>query len=274
MIQAWKQRSPVGFSYGLGHAVVGHNRIATYSDGQSRMSGSFQKGSTGDSRFTHIAGFEDHSVNLLFTWDRKKNLTGVIANLACPAQVQRGDKLSADYWHEVREKLREELGPDVNLLPQHSAAGDIGTTALVERKAEKRMQQLRLPGSDDERAQRRAEIARRISNTITDTLSLVKSEIEYSPILLHDMTTFEVRGGFPEPKPDAPIFPIEVHAVRLGEVAMVTTHFELYLDYGTRMKGRSPAVQTFVVELAGSASYLPTERAVQQGGYGASRRPA
>ncbi|MGY8642575.1 MAG: hypothetical protein ACKVJU_15955 [Verrucomicrobiales bacterium] len=35
------------------------------------------------------------------------------------------------------------------------------------------------------------------------------------------------------------------------------------------MKGRSPAVQTFVVQLAGSASYLPTERAVREGGYGA-----
>jgi len=157
----------------------------------------------------------------------------------------------------------------VKLLPQLSAAGDIATTVLVERKAEKRMQQLRLPDSDDERAQRRAEIARRISNTITDTLSLVKSEIEYSPVLLHDMTTFEVQGGFPEPIPDTPIYPIEVHAVRLGDVAMVTNPFELYLDYGTRMKGRSPAVQTFVIELAGSASYLPTERAVRQGGYGA-----
>ncbi|MGY8674489.1 MAG: hypothetical protein ACKVHO_18105, partial [Verrucomicrobiia bacterium] len=86
---------------------------------------------------------------------------------------------------------------------------------------------------------------------------------------LHAMSVLEIRGGFPEPVPDAPMFPIEIHAVRLGDVAMVTNPFELYLDYGIRMKGRSPAVQTFVVELAGSASYLPTERAVRQGGYGA-----
>lgn len=65
------------------------------------------------------------------------------------------------------------------------------------------------------------------------------------------------------------MFPIEIHAVRLGDVAIVTNPIEPYLDYGIRMKGRSPAVQTFVVELAGSASYLPTERAVRRGGYGA-----
>jgi hypothetical protein len=272
VIQAWQRRAPGGVSYGLGHAVAGHNRIATYADGRSRMSGSFQKGSTGNSKFTHLEGFEDHSVNLLYTWDRKKKLTGVIANVACPAQVQRGDKISADYWHEVREILRDELGPDVALLPQLSAAGDIATTVMVERKAERRMQQLRLPGSNDERAQRRKEIARRISATISETLSVVKSEIDFSPVLLHAMSVLEIRGGFPEPVPDAPMFPIEIHAVRLGDVAMVTNPFELYLDYGIRMKGRSPAVQTFVVELAGSASYLPTERAVRQGGYGAIAR--
>lgn len=65
------------------------------------------------------------------------------------------------------------------------------------------------------------------------------------------------------------MFPIEIHAVRLGDVAIVTNPIEPYLDYGIRMKGRSPAVQTFVVELAGSASYLPTERAVRRDGYGA-----
>ena len=43
--RAWKERKAGGVSFGFGHAVVGHNRIATYSDGTSHMSGSFQKGS-------------------------------------------------------------------------------------------------------------------------------------------------------------------------------------------------------------------------------------
>ena len=75
IIQAWKRRAPGGLSYGLGHAVVGHNRIATYSDGRSRMTGSFQKGSTGKPLCSHIEGFEDHSVNLLYIWDLEKKLT-------------------------------------------------------------------------------------------------------------------------------------------------------------------------------------------------------
>ncbi|MFZ2657326.1 MAG: hypothetical protein WAX69_20490 [Victivallales bacterium] len=36
-----------------------------------------------------------------------------------------------------------------------------------------------------------------------------------------------------------------------------------------RIKARSKAVQTFIIQLAGNGSYLPTERAMRGGGYGA-----
>ena len=50
----------------------------------------------------------------------------------------------------------------------------------------------------------------------------------------------------------------------------MTDPFELYTDYGVRLKARSPAMQTSVVQLtSGCAAYLPTRRAVQGGGYSA-----
>jgi len=63
--------------------------------------------------------------------------------------------------------------------------------------------------------------------------------------------------------------PSEVNIMRLGEIAFVTVPFEYYLDYGDRIKGGSPALQTFVVQLAGGGSYLATERAAQGLSYGA-----
>jgi hypothetical protein len=66
-----------------------------------------------------------------------------------------------------------------------------------------------------------------------------------------------------------PAVPFEVHVIRLGEMAIATNPFELYLDFGTRIKARSKAVQTFVVQLAGGGSYVPTERSVAGGAYGA-----
>jgi hypothetical protein len=63
---------------------------------------------------------------------------------------------------------------------------------------------------------------------------------------------------------------IEIHVLRLGDTALATSPFELYLDYGTRIRARSPAALTLHAQLScNSAGYLPTQRAVEAGGYGA-----
>jgi hypothetical protein len=61
---------------------------------------------------------------------------------------------------------------------------------------------------------------------------------------------------------------MELHVVRLGDTAIATNQFELYTDYGVRMKARSNALQTFLIQLAGGGSYLPAERSVGGGAYG------
>jgi hypothetical protein len=66
-----------------------------------------------------------------------------------------------------------------------------------------------------------------------------------------------------------PNFAVELHVVKLGNVAFATNPFELYLDFGHQIKARSQAEQTFLIQLAnGSGGYLPSARAEQLGGYG------
>jgi hypothetical protein len=67
----------------------------------------------------------------------------------------------------------------------------------------------------------------------------------------------------------SPVLPMESHFLRIGDVAIATNRFELFLDYGIRIKARSPFLQTFLVQLAGEGTYLPTERAVTGKSYGA-----
>jgi len=76
---------------------------------------------------------------------------------------------------------------------------------------------------------------------------------------------------------DNPTYPAEIHVLRIGDIAMTFASFELYLDYGLRIQERSPAVQTFTVQLLGQDNdnaglYLPTERAVKAGDYGGNIR--
>ena len=67
-----------------------------------------------------------------------------------------------------------------------------------------------------------------------------------------------------------PVHPIRFHVLRIGDVAMASNPFELYLDYGFRIKARSRPVLTFIVQLAdGKCGYLPTAKAVAGGGYSA-----
>jgi hypothetical protein len=62
---------------------------------------------------------------------------------------------------------------------------------------------------------------------------------------------------------------MELHTIRVGDVAIATNDFELFTEYGLRIKARSRAVQTFLIQLAGSGGYLPTDIAVRGGGYSA-----
>ncbi len=70
-------------------------------------------------------------------------------------------------------------------------------------------------------------------------------------------------------------FPMELHVVRLGGIAFASNGFELYMDYAHRIQARSPAEQTFIIQLAGNEAspggggYLPTARGLWGRGYSA-----
>jgi hypothetical protein len=67
-----------------------------------------------------------------------------------------------------------------------------------------------------------------------------------------------------------PDFSMELHVIRLGDVAFTTNPFETYMDYGFRIDSRSKAAQTFNIQLTGDhGGYLPTARAIPGGGYSA-----
>ena len=66
-----------------------------------------------------------------------------------------------------------------------------------------------------------------------------------------------------------PNFTFDLHTVRVGDCAISTNPFELYLHYGQIIKARSHAFQTFLVQLCpGGGGYLPSPEAERLGGYG------
>jgi hypothetical protein len=294
-VRAWEARAKAGVSWTLGHATIGHNRRAVYADGRAQMYG---KSNAND--FRGFEGSEDSGVESLFFWDGAGKLKAVAINLACPAQEVEGKKtLDADFWHDVREQLRKKLGqPELTVLGWTSAAGDQSPHVQYRRAAEDRMAKSR-------GLTYRQELGRRITNAIFDTLDVAKKEIHMDVAFAHTVADVELPprrilerefnlakgnlGGwmqksdlysktmayrereivrrYEQADKEKP-YGVELHTLRIGDVAIATNPFELFLEYGIRIKSRSPALQTFLIQHATNGGlYLPTEKAIEGGSY-------
>ncbi|HPD13528.1 MAG TPA: hypothetical protein PLE19_01170 [Planctomycetota bacterium] len=298
---AWQARQPGGVSWSLAYAVVGHNRRAHYSTGRSLM-----YGPTDRPDFDTFESTFDPGVELLFTWNAEGKLTGVVVNLACTSQeVENADYVSADFWHDARVELRKKHGEGLFILPQSSAAGDQSPHLLFRKQAEATMRKRR--GNLTPRQEIGRRIAAAVADGLELAKTDIRTELPFThkmqmiPLPVRKVTQqeyeaakkgyeeLEAKGGARLDGPDyiwwrirkniiarfeiqeeQNVYQTEIHTMRLGDIAFATNPFELYIDYGLRMKARSPAEQTFVVQTAcDSVGYLPTERGVAGGHYSA-----
>ncbi len=303
---AWNQREEAGVAWGLSYAVVGYNRRVAYSDGTSGMSSK-----TDLPEFRNLEGPEDHDINTLFFWNKSGQLIAMVIGVASPSQEVEGRAaVHADYWDAVRKEIHGKYGRQVCVLGWLGAAGDLTPHIRYRQAADDRMRELRKLNRLDELARRIVlavdESYETVKNDRHNTLPLVhkterltlperlvterdylaakasvemaKSKIEADPKeadKLYRRMTWEgetLRRYERQQKERQPGYDMELHVIRLGDVAICTNEFELFSDFGIRMQARSKALQTFVVQLAGSpewGSYLPTEKAVKGGAYSA-----
>lgn len=299
--EAWRGRKPGGVSWALSYAVVGHNRRARYLDGRAVMYGAADAPD-----FDAFESTFDPGIEILFTWDEAGGLTGVAVNVACPSQEVEGESfISADFWHDARGELRRRWGERLHVLPLCGAAGDQSPHLLFRKAAEATLRRRKGGLAPREEIGRR--IAEAVASAYDLAKSDVRAEVPFAHAV--ERVELPVRKVTPEEYEAAkkgraerearglesldsegyirwrihrniaaryevqegrPTAAAEVHALRLGDIAFATNPFELFVDYGLRMKARSPAEQTFVVQLACDClGYLPTERGVAGGHYSA-----
>jgi hypothetical protein len=292
---AWKARQPGGVSWGLGHAVVGYNRRAVYANGSAAM-----YGKTDRADFRGIEGYEDHGLELMYFWNEGRQAPLAVAvNVACPSQeVESGSRIHADFWHDVRQQFQTGDYQDVLVLGWPGAAGDQSPHRMYRKAAEERMLKLRGLSYTQE-------VARRIVGEMREVCEVVRGDVRTDIPFAHKVADIslpvrkvtEQELAAAQAQIDAltkqgdtsrrrlwyqkvvdrfrtqeqePTHTVEVHALRIGDVAIITNPFELFLDYGVQMQGRSAALQTLVLQLTnGSSGYLATERAVKGGSYSA-----
>ena len=117
---AWENRAEALYTNEFGRAAVGMCRRVSFLDGSAEMWGDTRRGD-----FVALEGGNDSGIELIYTFDKNKKLTGVVANIACPAQIlEQRSFISADYWGRAKAIIREKLGEDVFLLGLCGAGGD------------------------------------------------------------------------------------------------------------------------------------------------------
>ena len=118
--RAWESRKESYYTNEFGRAAVGMCRRVCYDDGSAQM-----WGDTNTANFVSMEGGNDSGIELIYTFDADKKLTGIVANIACPAQIlEQRNFISADYWGRTKAILREKLGENIYLLGLCGAAGD------------------------------------------------------------------------------------------------------------------------------------------------------
>ena len=291
------------YAWGLGQAQVAYNRRDVSFDFTAQVYGGVSA-----KNYRGPEGPEYQGIPVIYFFDNKGKLMGAAINVWSPSQEYfGGNKISADFWHPVRKRLKKEWGDDFVIIAWCGAAGDQGPVRRFQTEAENRMMKLRgLDSWVDE-------FGRRISESVLDTYSLVKNERKSKIFFSHEAETIplpgwllsddeikEIKGwmnAYQKELDEDPskayrlarpiswrkqtlerqklfknstegFYPSEIHVLRIGDVAVCTNQFELYTEYGLRILGRSDASMTCVVQLAGPAHYLSTAIGVKNGGYG------
>ncbi len=316
---AWKSRTDGFYANAFGRAAVGMNRRVCYDDGSAKM-----WGDTNLANFEELEAGNDSGIELIYTYDRNRELNGVIANIACPAQVmEHRNCISSDYWGKVKENLRKHFGRSIFVLGLCSAAGDlcprdlirwvnpetpiddpnIHRENLIERRADPSMfdvSGLRVVGKrisneliqvfeelTDNDLKNKCTLEHRTINMVLPLRRVTIAEYndakekieEYiaknkgKSMSFDDNAKIHIYAGtiarynFQQEVND---ITEEIHIVRFGDVAIATNPFELFLNYGNKIRARSKAKQTILIQLScGADGYLPTEKAEKGSHYSA-----
>ena len=127
VLEAWESRKEGYYATGFGRAAIGMCRRVCYDDGSAKM-----WGNSNSANFTELEAGNDSGIELLFTYDENKKLTGVVANVACPSQVlEHQNFISSDYMGKTRALIQEKYGSDVGFLGLVSPAGDMCPRDLI-----------------------------------------------------------------------------------------------------------------------------------------------
>jgi neutral ceramidase len=282
---AYRARVEARCSAGFGvESGVAYNRRIRMRNGLS-----YSHPGKGNPDNIDYAGPTDPQVGVIGAWDKDGRLLGSIVNYSCHATTSPGG-ISANWIYYLEKTIRGGMDANVPIVFLQGPCGDVtqvdnlslaanptgeewarlvggrvGAEAvkvllsaprgsLAPLDARNRVLEIKRRVPDPERVRRCYQIVQKDAKEVGATEWTFAKEI----VLLDALIAAQ------------PLVPVEVQAVQVGPVILLTNPAELFVAFGLDLKKRSPFPFTFPVELAnGSVGYVPTEEAFgpHGGGY-------
>lgn len=237
------------------------------------------------------AGPTDPEVSVLYVEDAKGRPLSVVANYSLHYVGNTGPQASADYFGEFSRLMATRMGRSSEnfvAMLSNGTSGDINNINFPNPRPRRApFEQIGVVASKTADAATRA--IGKIEKTRADVkLAMAQREITLkhrvpSPELLErakGLVAIPLKAG--ERKSLERLYAertialaaepattkVVIQAIRIGDLAICTLPFEVLVEIGLELKKKSPAGDTFVVELAnGGYGYLPTPRQHKLGGY-------
>ncbi len=238
------------------------------------------------------AGPTDPEVSVLYIEDAKGKPLSVFANYSLHYVGNTGGQMSADYYGEFARLMPVRMGRAADgfvAMMSNGTSGDINNINFTDpRPRREPFEQIRIVASKTADAATRAirHIDRKSADLslamtqraitlkhraptpeqIARARNIIKVDAEAEKKLPRLAKAYAERTLALAEKPETT--QVLIQAIRIGDLALCTLPFEVFAEIGLELKHRSPAADTFVVELAnGGYGYLPTPGQHRFGGY-------
>ena len=242
------------------------------------------------------AGPTDPEVSVLYVEDAKGRPLSVFANYSLHYVGNTGGQMSADYFGEFARLMPVRVGRPAEgfvAMLSNGTSGDINNINFRNpRPRREPFEQIRIvAGKTADAATRAIGQIDSVSGNLSGNLTLAMKQREIT--LKHRVPTaqqierakniLEVDAEGEKKLPrlakayaqrtlklaaEPPTTEVLIQVVRIGELAICALPFEVFVEIGLELKDKSPAADTFVVELAnGGYGYLPTPGQHRFGGY-------